>query len=74
MPEYVRGKVLGSMLVKALNLPKHCKAFELRCALNEIVTVKCEYFPEIDGVLSMIPVIKEYRLVPIDEDNSNEGK
>jgi hypothetical protein len=67
MAEYVRGKILGGMLAKALNLPKHTMAFELRCAMNEIVTVKCEYYPEIDGVMSLIPVIKEYRLVDKDE-------
>jgi hypothetical protein len=63
MPEYVRGKVLGSMLVKALNLPPSTKSFDLHCALNDIVTVKCEYYPDLTDVTKLVSVIKEYNLV-----------
>jgi len=72
MAEYVRGKILGGMLAKALNLPKNTKSFELRCAMNEIVTVKCEYFPDMDGIQKVIPVIKEYCLCDKDEVGQKE--
>jgi len=70
MAEYLRGKILGGMLTKALNLPPNTKSFELRCAMNEIVTVKCEYFPDQDSVVGMIPVIKEYHLVDKDSEET----
>ncbi|MGK5014988.1 hypothetical protein [Janthinobacterium sp. HLS12-2] len=53
---------LGPQLIALLGLPKHCVSFELRCAVGEIVTVKCEYYPEdADGVDT---VLAEYELVP----------
>ena len=52
---------LGPQLIALLGLPKHCVSFELRCAVGEIVTVKCEYHPEdADGVDT---VLAEYELV-----------
>lgn len=53
---------LGPQLIALLGLPKHCTSFELRCAVGEIVTVKCEYHPEeADG---FDVVLAEYELVP----------
>lgn len=53
---------LGPQLIALLGLPKHCTSFELRCAVDEIVTVKCEYHPEeSDGIDK---VLAEYELVP----------
>lgn len=63
----VRGKIFGGMLAKALGLPSNTKSFELRCAMNELVTVKCEFYPEIESLIKTIPVIKEYKLVDKDE-------
>lgn len=51
-------------LAKALGLPKHTRSFEVRCAVDEVVTVKCEYFPEIDGVRDVVAVLAEYELWP----------
>ena len=53
---------LGPQLSALLGLPKHCVSFELRCAAGEIVTVKCEFYPEeADGIDQ---VLAEYELVP----------
>ena len=53
---------LGPQLVALLGLPKHCVSFELRCAVGEIVTVKCEYHPEEAKGFDL--VLAEYELVP----------
>jgi len=52
-------------LVKALGLPRSTRSFELRCAVDEAVTVKCEYFPERDDATGFdpVPALAEYRLV-----------
>ena len=73
MAEYVRGKILGGMLYKVLNLPPNTKSFELKCNLNDIVTVKCEYFPTLDGVTSLIPAIKEFYLIDKPVEPSERG-
>lgn len=53
---------LGPQLIGMLGMPKHVISFELRCAVGEIVTVKCEYCPEeADGIDT---VLAEYELVP----------
>lgn len=53
---------LGPQLIALLGMPPNCVSFELRCAANEIVTVKCEYYPEeADG---FDVVLAEYKLVP----------
>lgn len=53
-------------LMDALGLPKNTKSFELRCALDEVVTVRCTYMPRADGVegFDARPLVAEYKLVP----------
>ena len=53
---------LGETLVKMLGLPKHTRGFELRCYVNEVITVKCEYYPEEKGVAQLELILKEYEL------------
>ena len=53
---------LGPQLIALLGLPKHCISFELRCAVGEIVTVKCEFYPEEAEGIDL--VLAEYELVP----------
>lgn len=53
---------LGPQLIALLGLPKHCISFELRCAVGEIVTVKCEFHPE--DAESFELVLAGYELVP----------
>lgn len=50
-------------LAKAFGLPKTPRSLELRVAKDEIVTIKCEYFPEdLDGK-ALEPIFAEYQLV-----------
>ena len=38
---------IGPALLKSIGLPdKKCRGFELRCYVDEIVTVKAEYYAE----------------------------
>lgn len=53
---------LGPQLIALLGLPKHCVSFELRCAAGELVTVKCEFYPEEAEGIDL--VMAEYELVP----------
>lgn len=39
---------IGSALAKALGLPPRTRGFTLRCYVDEVVTVECEYFPDIN--------------------------
>jgi len=36
---------LGPVHIKALGIPPNCTSFELRCAVGEIVAVRCEFAP-----------------------------
>lgn len=53
-----------AQLTKALGLPKHVRWFELRAAVDEAVTVRCEYFPDANNAegFDPIPLLSEYRL------------
>lgn len=53
---------LGQKLCDALGLPKNVRWFELRVAVDEAVTVKCEYFPESDGGELLESVLAEYKV------------
>ena len=55
-------QTLGPQLIALLGLPKHCVSFELRCAAGELVTVKCEFYPEEAEGFDL--VLAEYELVP----------
>lgn len=53
---------LGPQLIALLGMPPNCVSFDLRCAAGELVTVKCEFYPEeADGIDQ---VLAEYELVP----------
>lgn len=43
---YIQGQEFGSRIIKALGLPNNTRSIEIRIAVNEIVTVRCEYFPD----------------------------
>jgi hypothetical protein len=36
-------------LMKALGIPPTAKSFTLRAAVNQAITVECEYYPLVDG-------------------------
>lgn len=52
-------------LLDALGLPKRTRSFELRCAVGEAVTVKCEYYPDADTAagFDLQPLLAEYQLI-----------
>ena len=56
---------LGPKLCKALGLPKGTRSFELRCAVNEPVIVKCEYMPEKQEGPELETLFAEYQLVAV---------
>jgi hypothetical protein len=45
-PRSGKGKEILAYLTRELNLPRHPKWLELRFAIDEAVTVKCEFMPE----------------------------
>ena len=74
MGDLISGRILGDRLKDMMGLPKNTRGFELRCYVNEIVTVKCEYYPEIDDVEQFASVIKKFHLGEIKEDEKEEIK
>jgi hypothetical protein len=40
-----KGRELADLLRRELGVPDNAISFEVRFALNEVVTVKCEYMP-----------------------------
>lgn len=59
----IMGQQIGQKLIDALGLPKNTVSFELRCAVNEAVTVRCEYFPE--GEEAIDTLINDYQLIAV---------
>ena len=55
-------RTLGPQLIALLGMPKNVRSFELSCSVDEIVTVKCEYYPEV--AYGIDTVLAEYELVP----------
>ncbi|MCP3022289.1 hypothetical protein [Cupriavidus basilensis] len=53
-------------LMRALGLPKRTRWFEVRCAVGEAVTVKCEYHPDESTATGFDaqPLLQEWVLVP----------
>jgi hypothetical protein len=65
------GNQFGSDFGKLLGLPKNVVWFELRCAVNEAVTVKCAHYPdipEIDDSGELVKLFSEYTLVKKEEE------
>ena len=63
---------IGKVIIDALGLPGHIRWLELRCAVDEVVTVKCEIIPpngdteKIKNCLRTFEVV-ERKLKPKDE-------
>lgn len=62
------GNELVNKLGTILGLPEHTTAFSLRCAVNEIVTIQCEYYPtlDLDEDGELITEFKRFQLEEID--------
>ena len=62
---------LCAKIAKALGI-KHCKSLDLRMRLNEIVSIKAEFYPEIDGIKQLESVFKEYELIEKSKQEESE--
>jgi hypothetical protein len=62
MATLVTGQNIGKMLAEVLGLPKHTRSFVLRCEVNKIVSVECEYYPSVDA-RSLEVALAEFDLV-----------
>lgn len=53
-------------MCEMLGLPKHVRAFTLRCAVDEVVTLEVEYYPTEDGMNVPVfePIVGTFNLVP----------
>ncbi len=49
-------------ICEALGL-KHVRKLNLHMGIDEIVTVEAEFYPEIDGVKQLVPILKKFELV-----------
>lgn len=58
----VTGTTIGKRLIEALGLPKHTIWAEFRIAHNEIVSVKCGYFPDLIDPTELVEVLAEFEL------------
>lgn len=53
-------------LMEALGLPHATVSFDVRCAIDEAVTVRCTYYPRADDAAGFDPrpLLQTYQLVP----------
>jgi len=59
----VNGTFFGREIVEALGIPmEDVVGIEIRSYVEEIVTIKVEYFPHKEGLDKLIPIIKKYHL------------
>ena len=59
------GLDIGALLIRALGLPEHTRKVELIVEVNEIVVVRCEYYPDKVHMKDLLE-LKEYNLVALD--------
>lgn len=60
----ITGPQLWERLKETLGLPKYTKRFELYCAQDDVVIVKCWYMPEVEGGADeLVEKLAEYELV-----------
>lgn len=64
------GHNIGKEIADALGI-KHCRKLDIRIRTDEIVTVEAEYYPEIDGVKQLLPILKKYELCPLPSNGVN---
>ena len=56
-------------LTEVIGLPKYCKWFELRCAVDEAVTIIAEYYPDPEGIET---ITERFRLEKIDVEDDDD--
>lgn len=57
-------------IAKALGI-KHCRSLDLRIRHDEVVSVKVEFYPEVDGVMQIEKVLEDYELVKKEQTNAD---
>ena len=53
-------------ICEALGL-KNVRKFNLSMGIGEATIATVEYFPEADGVKAVIPILKKFKLTPIED-------
>lgn len=56
------GQQVGRELIKILGLPKKTVSFEIRFAYDEVVTVRCEFYPDVPDSVDLATVFSTYRI------------
>ena len=56
------GHKFGKEIADALGI-KHCRKLDIHIPLKGVVTIEAEFYPEIDGVKQLLPILKKYELV-----------
>ena len=51
---------------------KNCIRLQINMGSNESTMVKAEFYPEVDGIMQLIPVIKKYKLVELSKEELEE--
>lgn len=67
------GQILGKQLIEALGLPERVTWFELRVAVNQVVTVTCEHHVDSDKAPGIVAVLSKYELVERQQPNDASG-
>jgi hypothetical protein len=60
------GGKLAKEICDAFGL-KYVRKLDIHMAYNEIFTVTAEFYPEIDGIRQMVPILKKFELVEIQD-------
>lgn len=51
-------------IFQALGLPKNTVEFDISCRLDELVTIRCVYYPDIKTA-ELKAIVKNYQLIEI---------
>ena len=60
-------------IAEALGI-KHCRKLDIRMRMDEIVTIEAEFFPEIDEIKQLVPILKKFELVEKKPEDLNESR
>ena len=53
---------------------KHCRWLQIDMHIDEIITVKAEFYPEIDGIKQLDTIFKQYELIEKKPEDLNESR
>jgi hypothetical protein len=74
---YTTGNIVGPQFLEILGLPKNTRWFELRCAVDEVVSVTACHVVEVENEHGFIDhykeVFKKYKLVEKNESGPATG-